>query len=146
MAIEIRWQESGYIKIYSGVVTGTDLYDSIRSHAQDARFKQTRYALNHFLPNCALSFTAEEVAKLEFLEAQFQYASRKIVLGYVTEDERVIATLKKVFLVSPMIIYPDLVTAQLGISHLLRIQSDDAQAQVHLNHYYAPPGGISPHA
>ena len=139
MTIQISWQDCGYVKIYSGHVTGTDMLASINTHAQDSRFRDTRYAINQFLDDCMLHFTEEEVARLEFIESKLEYAKRKIVLAYVTSDQRIIETLKKVFLVSPMIIYPNLEMAKSGISQLLRVQSDNTDySQVNLAHYYAP--------
>jgi len=66
-----------------------------------------------------------EISHLEYIETKLKYDERQIVLAYVTDNPKIITTLRQVFLVSPMIMYPNLAEAKRGVSNILRRRSNE---------------------
>jgi hypothetical protein len=118
MPIEHTWEERGYHKRYRGVVTGSDIADSVRAQVADPRFAAMQYAINEYEPGVTFVVSPEEITELERIETQYQYRQRGIVITYVTADPVLIDFLNSVYLESLMLIYPTVAEAR---GHLERI-------------------------
>lgn len=62
------WEETGVIKKYRGLITGSELLQSVIDIEKDARFNDIRYVLNDFLELDELILTEREVAEIAAID------------------------------------------------------------------------------
>lgn len=87
MAHENNWQETGLCRIYTGTVSGEEIFESNLAIHGDPRFDDARYVINDFTRMTAFEILEEDVQKIAIVDNVASISNPKVKIAIVSTDK-----------------------------------------------------------
>lgn len=89
MAYINRWETKGVLKIFSGDISGDEVFNATVEIEADPRFDEITYVINDFLQITSVTVVDKDIARLAAIDRAAARTNPNIRIAVVTQTDRI---------------------------------------------------------